>query len=84
MSGEKGVSWNMHCWLTQKMLPSNLINTTWNMILPKMSSSELSVHFRHYLKSFLQCKIRDKMLEDVMLVQQTLTEKIKLQAGRQN
>lgn len=54
------------------------------MILPKMSSSELSVHFRHYLKSFLQCKIRDKMLEDVMLVQQTLTEKIKLQAGRQN
>lgn len=41
------------------------------MILPKMSSSELSVHFRHYLKSFLQCKIRDKMLEDVMLMQQT-------------
>lgn len=40
-----------------------------------MSSSELSVHFRHYLKSFLQCKIRDKMLEDVMLMQQTLTEK---------
>lgn len=43
------------------------------MILPKISSSE-----------FLQCKIRDKMLEDVMLMQQTLTEKIKLQAGRQN
>lgn len=36
-----------------------------------MSSSELSVHFRHYLKSFLQFKIRDKMLEDVMLMQQT-------------
>lgn len=45
------------------------------MILPKMSSSELNVHFRHYLKLFLQCKIRDKMLEDVMLMQQTLMKK---------